>query len=585
MKLKPTYMRFALAALAAGLLAAVCGCSRDNGAGDADMSGSNYRMSVTVVTSSASTRAGHADDFEEKGTTAENFIDFASNDFRVVLFTSAGEYLLELDGLDKWEVFPYPNGDYTYYQMECELEFPESMTDEELDLIKNNGLQAMVLANWQSAEGPAAYDNLFRADNGRQNLAAIWSDGTHYNFNYAAGTGNLSWRPDHTAAAKRLIPMFGYAQSSKFSPSNGNILYSSAIVQMQRAVAKIEVIDNLKEEQQLNVTDVEMTSFNTSGRFITDVAQNPDWNKTGSQVDRSSLPTGVTQNNAGLKFFSDVSGKKWTAYVPEMNLGTPPKNDKGEFVFPDSRPHLNVKIDSRLDFYKGDTFPLHFARYDEKTFLPTIPDESWNHILRNHIYRFSINKVGVFVQMHLHVIPWDKEEDEEWDFTDHVAVTQLLEWLNTKDENGNSKPSYDGTPEDIKTNGEVMLLLDGTSLVGEFNIKSPVNGRWYARLVPIGDAKTNAVTFVDESGEVMDPSGGDPKACLEVSGLIDGKGPQRIYIKPTDLGNDYESTYRLEFYVENLNVWMDVMMNPNPTDGNWKYYTIVRKANIIETNI
>ena len=579
MKELTIYTKLALAALSLWLLAAAGGCAREDGAGFDGISGSPYRMSITVLAgSTASTRADHTDTTEEAGSAAENYIDFANNDFRIVLFDNAGNYLLELDAANKWILFPSPsNSNYAYYQMECEIEFPESVTKEALERIKAEGLQVMALANWKSPNGQNAYNSLFAANNGHQTLANIWKDGTSYNFGYTCDAGNLSWRPDHTAATKRLIPMFGYSNASKFEMrSNGGILYSSATIQMQRAMAKIEVIDNLTAQPDLSVDGVTMTDFNTSGRFIPDVEANPDWDKIGSQVGKSSLPTGVAQA-ANLTFFHDQPNKKWVAYVPEMALAKPVFNNNGDLQ--DSRTHLNVSIKSDLDFYTGDVYPLHFAQYDAKTFLPTIPDDSWNHILRNHIYRFSINKVGIFVQLHLHVIPWDYEEDEIWDFTDHVSISELLKWQSTTDETGNTTPTY----EEIDDKGNVFLLLDGTSLVGEFNIKSPLNGRWYARLTPLGDAKTNAVSFVDENGNIIEPAAGDPKACLEISGIIDGLSAQKIYIKPTDSGNDYESTYRLDFFVENLGVWMDVQMSPNPSE--FSTYTIVRKANIIEMNL
>lgn len=90
MKRISAYKHFVLALLAAGLLLAVSGCAwvRDD---DADVflpEGSNFRMSLTVLApSSAPTRAGnHADDGQEDGTAAENYIDFQDGDFRIALF-------------------------------------------------------------------------------------------------------------------------------------------------------------------------------------------------------------------------------------------------------------------------------------------------------------------------------------------------------------------------------------------------------------------------------------------------------------------------------------------------------------------
>lgn len=556
-------------------LLAAAGCVRDDEACGGNDARGTYMMSVTVVTSTATpTRAGHTDDREEQGTDPENYIDFDANDFRIVLFDNAGNYLHEMDGRDKWTRYPASVGDtrYVYYQMECEIEFPDEVSNEQREQIRSAGMQVLVLANWESAGG--SYERHFASGSGYQTIAQIWKDAANYNFAYNPAADGRTWRPDHTAEVKRLIPMFGYAKVSKFEPraSNG-MFYSGVTIPMQRAIAKIEVIDHLENQPSLKVDDVTLTGYNTSGRFIPDVAANPDWNKVGSQVGSSSLPSGVTQQS-GLKFFHDNSNRKWIAYVPEMALSEPQVDAVTKVFDPESdaakaRPHLEVKIASDLDYYEGGTYPAHFARYNQN-FEPTIPDPSWNHILRNHIYRFSVNKVGLSVNLHLHVKPWDADDDEEWDFTDHVTVQQMLDWNPT---------TYSRRDEDT---GEVTLQVEnGKSLEGSFRISTPLNGRWYARLTPIGEAKTNAISFVDKDGNVLQPSSGDPAACLEISGLIDTQNevPTVFYIRPTNNGNEQESMFRLEFFVENLGVWMEVPMTEG---GKYKYYTIVRPANIIE---
>ena len=570
MKLKTIHTRLVLAVLAAWLLAAAPGCVRDEGT-DRSAAGERYHMTLTVVSHTAASRAPHTDDDRQNGSAAENYIDFTAGDFRIVLFDKSGDHLLTLDGQQNWSLFPYPtDSDFAYYQMECEVEFPESVSQASIDRLKSEGFQVMVLANWQSLVGSRAYDDLFVPGGVRQPLTQIWRDGTHYNFAYAPGADNATWLPNHTAAAKQLIPMFGFAQATRFAErSNNGIHYATAKIPMQRAVAKIEVYDNLKEQQHLHVEHVSMTAFNTSGRFIPDVAANPNWDKPGRQVDQSSLPDGVRTNPADLHFFHEEgSGEepgKWVAYIPEMYLGPLTMNENGEVT--DDRPHLEIEIaadDLLHDVYTGGIYPAHFAKYEQNV-TPTAPDPSWHHLLRNHIYRFEVNKVGLSVKLHLQVIPWQPDEEENWDFSDHVTISQELRW---------DEQTYESVTKQPDGENDLILLLDGTVLKGSFRIASPLNGHWYARLTPIGDAKTNAVSFVDAQGNVQTPSAGDPPACVEISGLIDGS-EQHLYLLPTNLNNDYESRFKLEFWVENLGVWMNVPMPDGP-------YTIVRKANIIE---
>lgn len=570
MRLKPIYRLLRLAALAAGLLAAVSGCVFEYGEAPA-VSGDTYRMSVTVFANFApgtrSTRAVHADDKQEDGTAAENFIDFTADDFRIALFDNSGKYLLNIGGTGKWNVFPYAS-DNAVYRMECEVVFPDNVTKEEIDQLKESGFQVMVLANWRNAGG--SYDDLFMPGGNPQDLAAIWKDRINYNFPYRPVSGSdgvrKSWMPStEEGAARQLIPMFGFAKASKFETrTSGGIFYSNAQINMQRAVAKIEVLDNLVNQPSLRVSDVEMSAYNTVGRFIPDVAANENWDEVGEQVDMSSLPDDPELASDKLTFVHDEAGKKWIAYVPEMKLLPEGSKDAGtgKWTFPENRPHLDVTIaaDAALqDFYTGGTYTAHFAKYDNSE--PTIPDESWNHILRNHIYRFSVNKVGLDVRLHLHVVPWSPDDEEIWDFTDHVTVSQELEW----EEN-----TYEILEEDRQN---IFLKLDETILVGSFRIETPIHGRWYARLTPLGDAKPNAVSFVDKDGEVLTPSEGDPKACAEVSGMIDGT-VQKLYIRPTSYGNDMESRFKLDFWVENLGTLISVPMPDGP-------FIIVRKANNI----
>ena len=581
MRVKMSYAKLALAALTAGLLASLslAGCVGERGVCDVGET-DGFRMTVTIFTSfPLTTRADdHTDDDSVYGTDAENYIDFAGNDFRIALFDNSGKYLLTLDATNDWTPFPPrpdPSGDgYSSYQMECEVKFSDFVTQADIDNIKTNGFQTMVLANWQSIDGPNAYGDLFTPAGNRQTLTDIWKDGDHYNYNYTATASNndnwsSSWTPDHTKPTKRLIPMFGIAKASGFKAQSGGELRSAAKIPMQRAMAKIEVLDQLAENNQpnLEVSDVRMTRYNLNGRFIPDVAANPGWNQEW-QVGSSSCPADVRQSTKALSFIRDASDKKWIAYVPEMQLGKLTVNDDGE-VTSTERPYLEIGINTKEGGNSGDNsytsgiYPVHFARY-ENNVTPTIPDDSWNHILRNHIYRFAVKKVGFTVKLHLHVIPWVADEDEVWDYTDNVTVQKMLEW---------TEDSYEQRNDDT---GEMVLWIErGKRLEGIFNITTPINGRWYARLIPIGDAKTDAVSFVDSDGNVPDGS----SACLEISGRIDTdtESPTPFYIQPTNFDNDAESKFLLEFFVENMGSWMEVPM----TGASYKYYTIVRKSNII----
>lgn len=573
MKRHPIRRFFRLALFFAALLTAVSSCVFEYGE-DTAPSGPSYHLTLTVqVGGAVNTRAGHTDDETDSGTEAENFIDFDAGDFRVSMFDKNGNFLLNLGPADNWVLYPtLTNGNGSrQYQMECKIEFPDSMTESDIEAIRTSGVQLLLLANWQAMGGN--YEDLFMPRRNTQNLSGVWVDGTNYNFAYAPDNGSKTWRPDHTASPKRLIPMFGYAGDLVFAAVDGVGHRASSTIWMQRAVAKIEVIDNLEEQPQLEVTDVTLTKYNMSGRFIPDVKANPGWNNSNEgQVGLSSLP-GNVETGTGLKFFRESASNgrnRWIAYVPEMAL---PAGEQvaGKWAFPTERPRLQVEVkpkagSSLSGVYAGETYPVHFAKYDEN-YEPTLPDDSWNHILRNHIYRFFINKVGLNVQLHLHVLPWDPDDEEVWDFTDHVTVSQELKW---------KENTYMEGPKSDYGERDLLLKLDNTILEGSFKIATPVHGRWYARLTPIGDAKPNAVSFVDKDGNILEPSDGDPKACMEVSGVIYGPDATeaKLYIRPTRYDNDIESRFKLDFWVENLGVWIAVPMPDGP-------FTIIRPANLI----
>lgn len=548
--------------LAIAVLAVTAGCSAvyDEPA-EVTKRGETFSMTITIVTGNTpvSRAADHADDTEETGTADENYIDFDAGDMMLYLFDSTGRYLYTLDTNELWGYSSGSGGNMAYI-LQTEIVFPSSVTDDDIAAIKRDGLQVMVLANWRGVTGNNNRYAWFGGE--KPTLSQVWSNATDLNFDYTVADNGTTWRP--SIQEKRLMPFFGVAQNVKFAYSNGtgyNEAFST--IPMQRAVAKIEVIDNLPQEN-VDVTDVVLTAFNDKGRLIPDVTANPGWAEIGSQVGSSSIPAGVSQRT-GLKFFHEPGSKKWIAYVPEMYLGEDVVSEEG--TLPDSRTHIDVTVTANLDNYKGAVYPVHFARYNINS-IPTLPDNSWKHILRNHIYRFSINNIGIDAELEVHVKPWYLDDDETWDYTDHVTVGEMLEWR---------AGTYESLDDET---GRLLLWIDDRqTLEGWFRIKTPLNGRWFARLTPLDDANPNAITFVDENNDPLEPSYGTPPVCLEASGIIEEVSPAWIRIRPTNFGNDVMSAFKLEFFVENLGVWMRVPM-VDKEGVTWNEYTIVRKSNL-----
>lgn len=555
MNAKSIFLFLSKVMVALAVALTVQGCANEMEENITAPEGSGMRLSVCVATSNAmSTRAGHTDSEQQFGSDVENHIDFDGNDFRLALFDSRGNHLIDIDCDNSWVITLSQNGNYVYYRFDTELVFPETTPEDVIADVKANGIQVMALANWRAADSNASYDGIFtKSDNSRQTLGEIWADDQHYNFAYPVRTSNTAtWVPSISGSKKSLIPMFGIGKSTKFTPVGSTSNRASVTVPLQRAMAKVEIIDNIdKENPGTSFEGVAMSRFNTSGRFIPNLAANPNWDKVGQQVDFSSVPFNVSTLE-GLTFVKEGTDK-WIAYIPEMYIGQ---------TLTDSRPHVEVKLKGENKVNK-----IHFAQYDEDTGNPSVADESWEHILRNHIYRFVAVRGNMDVKIHLEVVPWYLDEEEIWDFTDNISL-KPVQWLDN---------SYDIFERET---GEIYLSFDTDKyLEGTFQLMSPIGAKWYATLVPLDGATPGAVTFCDRLGNVKTPTvGNNPEYCPEVSGTITGTDAIKIYLRPTDYGDAVESRFRLEFFVENLGVWQEVQM---ADQGDYENYIIIRKANLI----
>lgn len=307
-----------------------------------------YTLQLAVTTQTEATRAaGHGD---ETGTEAENYIDFAREDYRVLLFNADGTYKATI----------LPNR-LTYKQGSSNTHIVEGLITE---AEKPSGkFYVVVVANWKAYDG-SDYDTF---DNFSASTGALWQNGTDFNFTYQPA-GNSSWTPDNNANPKRLIPMFGMAQVNEESfsaPDRDGNSYITATIPMLRALAKVEVVDGITGSNnngfsnQLN--SVSLSRYNTTGRLIPNVKENPSWGVQNTQVTTASLPEGETSPQGTiLPFLPVVNNNKttWRAYIPEMALGAWKS---------DNRPRLLLNVSSSYSypedqkaqtgmFYKWDSY-------------------------------------------------------------------------------------------------------------------------------------------------------------------------------------------------------------------------------------
>lgn len=186
-----------------------------------------------------------------------------------------------------------------------------------------------------------------------------------------------SWMPGDG----KWIPFFGSLYGSfenydidLFGPGHPMPLGDINLI---RAFAKIEIINNDLSENAPAITGIELVNRNTTGRLM----QNFVFTESTGQVSAPSVPGdgGFTQKD--IPFYQEDN--VYTAYVPELSF----ENAN------DLRKAIRVNID--LNGQKGVKW-IYLAPYSSRgtpVIQNTYPSE-WKNICRNNIYRFIINSLG-----------------------------------------------------------------------------------------------------------------------------------------------------------------------------------------------
>lgn len=457
--------------------AALVGCASDNGdysdSGNTDANSYVLRLSVSAVGNTATRAASHE---LSDATEAENYIDIFNGDYTIVIYDNNGKFIQQV------------SADKTTPKRQDDMFWVESVIEESfIEEIQQVGdeFQVMVLANLKSYNNK---DDAYPKFDG-QTTATLWGNANDYNFSRQINTsGENTWYP--SIEDERFIPMFGIAMAKISDAKKEFDGYRHILldVPMLRALAKIEIIDAI--EGKGAIKGVTMTRYNTSGRLIPNISENKDWNDNKTQITTPSLPNnGNTADNLQFLWTKNAEGQTvWYAYIPEMRLGT-------STTIEANRPRLDVQTD--IDGNTA-TYPLHFARYDTDGNYSLPNNTSWNYILRNHIYRYTITSVNVTANLQVKVLPWEVVEDSPWDYTDNIIIEEgnFLEW------------KENSVLSDNKQTATVTLKGNTTDIAeAKFKISAPKGGKWYALFVPL-EGREDAFTFVDEAGnELLTPSG------------------------------------------------------------------------------
>lgn len=339
--------RLLLHTLAAVLLAALaCGCSVDDAAGGGVPSG-DTQVSFILKLSDASgrTRAAWSEDYVgQQGTAYDNRI--SPEDLRVALYTAADNaFAADVDILSYHET-----------ATEGEYEFIGTVEAASGVTLSAGSYKLMVFANCGVAGSLGQFGTL--------------------------GQLAYEYSPGGVKQEGKLIPMWGVTTTS-LSLEKGKRA-DAGTVDLLRAFAKVEINLDQAIAGTHTITSAKLTSYNTSGYCLP--AGYANVNKT-TELDQEdgtypSFNPNPSAQQTDLDFAYSDDNKSAYLYIPEYD------NSADEAV-------IDIKLSD------GTTGKLYFKPYTDGS--PT--GDAYN-IVRNHIYRYTVNVYQGELKVQYAVMPW-----------------------------------------------------------------------------------------------------------------------------------------------------------------------------------
>ena len=339
--------RLFLHTLAAVLLAALaCGCSADDAAGGGVPSG-DTQVSFILKLSDASgrTRAAWSEDYVgQQGTAYDNRI--SPEDLRVALYTAADNaFAADVDILSYHET-----------ATEGEYEFIGTVEAASGVTLSAGSYKLMVFANCGVAGSLGQFGTL--------------------------GQLAYEYSPGGVKQEGKLIPMWGVTTTS-LSLEKGKRA-DAGTVDLLRAFAKVEINLDQAIAGTHTITSAKLTSYNTSGYCLP--AGYANVNKT-TELDQEdgtypSFNPNPSAQQTDLDFAYSDDNKSAYLYIPEYD------NSADEAV-------IDIKLSD------GTTGKLYFKPYTDGS--PT--GDAYN-IVRNHIYRYTVNVYQGELKVQYAVMPW-----------------------------------------------------------------------------------------------------------------------------------------------------------------------------------
>lgn len=430
----------------------------------------NFRNVDSEGRSRAVTDPDHPD---EDATAAENYID--GNDLTVMFLNSDGRVMkVFADGEYSVEVISNADGLYNDYQLRFRINqdyFEKSGTTSTFSLL--------IVANHNGTGDGQTYnpDNLWMKS--VADLSALKTS-----FGYTGQNSTEAWQPDIDGG--RHIPMAGIhrftvSRTALEGATDANnplvITDGGNEIDMQRAMAKIRVIDALAENGNTDneITAVTLSGMNRRGAYLPLVPSN-EW---GTQVVPNTSVCHIAHGDASWFNPSTVipsytiGNNGWGFYIPEFSWTLAPAA---------AEPTLHITVHSAS------------TGLDRVYDYPVSKALGASDMTRNHIYEFRVTEIaGMNLALTCTVLDWEGHETD-WEFTDNVSMAQggYITWTNGQVNNSTATVTFNQTLTDLEC---------------RFAFLTPAGYTWRAVLIP-QTGNLSAFSFVGETTGTIVP--GEP---------------------------------------------------------------------------
>lgn len=334
----------------------------------------------------AGSRAPHT---EEAATPDENYINCADYDLTLMLL-DADRRLVRIIGRDDYVITPAgDDGLYKTYSLMARVGkdiFAYAGADIPVSL--------MVMANHRGIT--ADYEAP-----GAAHLFATATEISDARLSFAFPAQATPWIP--SIAAGRHIPMaglghFSMSRAALDAATDRTTAVDLGTLDVQRAVAKIRVLDDIEDETNMRITSVRILGAATRGAFMPSISLCPEWGAGTCQVESPSARTAWFDASIAastLQGTHSTDGKEYTsftAYLPEYSYSA------------GSGPVLEVTTECAAD---GGAH----------TYTCRLSEAGITDIVRNHIYELYVNvRANTGLEVQYTVCEWVTMPDVNIDF-------------------------------------------------------------------------------------------------------------------------------------------------------------------------